>query len=58
MSKKKADALVLDAIKKSLTAEKGLIDFEELTVKIRLKDITKEEKIQEASRPLYLRRYE
>lgn len=58
MSKKKTDPLVLEAIKKGLTAEKGLLDLEELTVKINLRDITREEKIQEASRPLYLKRYE
>ena len=49
---------VFEEIEKSFEAERSYVDPEEPTVKISLKDMTQEEKIQEASKPLYLKRYE
>ncbi len=34
------------------------VDLDRLTIKISLKDITLQERVHEASKPLYLRRYE
>lgn len=49
---------VFEKIEKSFKAERSYADSEEPTVKISLKDMTQEEKIHEASKPLYLKRYE
>jgi len=49
---------VFKKIEESLEAEGSYADSEESTVKISLKDMTQEEKIQEAGKPLYLKRYE
>lgn len=58
MSGKKTSSQVLEEIKQNIKAGNGHIDLEQLTVKISLRDMTQEERMQEASRPLYLRRYE
>ncbi len=49
---------VFEKIEQNLEVEKDHVDLEKLPFKIRFKDITQEEKIQEASKPLYLKRYE
>jgi hypothetical protein len=55
---KKASSQVFEEIEQKFATEKSHRDLEKLTVKISLKDLTQEMKIQEASKPLYLRRYE
>lgn len=51
-------SLVLRKIMQSLKAEEEHIDLERLKTRGSFKVMTREEKIREASRPLYLRRYE
>lgn len=58
MSGKRMTSQVFEEIKGNPKAEKNHIDLEQLTAKMSLKDMTQEEKIQEASKPLYLKRYE
>jgi hypothetical protein len=55
---KKASNLAFKEIEKSFTAEKRHFDSEMLDAKMHLKVLTLEEKMHEASKPLYLRRYE
>jgi hypothetical protein len=55
---KKASNLAYKEIEKSFTADKRHFDSEMLDAEIDLKVLTPEEKIQEASKPLYLKRYE
>jgi hypothetical protein len=55
---KKASNLAYKEIEKSFTADKRHFDSELLDVKMHLKVLTPEEKIQEAGKPLYLKRYE
>jgi len=38
--------------------EENIVDLEKLAVKFSIRDITHQEKMQEASKPLYLKRYE
>ncbi|MFQ6068587.1 MAG: hypothetical protein ACE5KD_03490 [Candidatus Bathyarchaeia archaeon] len=58
MNVKKTAPQVFEEIEQNLVAEKEFIDLERITVKISLNDMTREEKIKEASKPLYLKRYE
>ena len=58
MHGKKACKLAFKEIEKSFTAEREHVDSEKLDAKMSFKVLTLEEKIQEASKPLYLRRYE
>lgn len=58
MCGKEACKLAFKEIEKNFTAEKGHKDSEKLDAKMSFKVLTLEEKIQEASKPLYLRRYE
>lgn len=58
MRGKKTGLQVFKEIEQKLQAEKSCTDFEKLTVKISLKDTTQEWRMQEASKPLYLKRYE
>jgi len=58
LCRKKSCELAFEEIERNLTAEKGDVDPEISDAKIRRKVLTLEEKIQEASKPLYLRRYE
>ena len=58
MHEKKACKLALEEIEKRFTTEKGHVDSEKLDAKMSLKVFTHEERIQEAGKPLYLRRYE
>jgi len=53
---KKSSSQLLEGIRNSFEAEKNSV-LEKL-VKISLRDISQEERIQEASKPLYLKRYE
>jgi len=55
---KKRGQLALKEIEENLKAEKEHVDWEKLEAKMSFKVMTREEKIQEASKPLYLRRYE
>jgi hypothetical protein len=56
LRRKKTPELLEDA-ENCLEAEKHDADLEKL-VKISLRESSQEERVQEASRPLYLRRYE
>ena len=58
MSGKKTSTQVFEEIEQNLRAKENRVELEKLTVKISIKDLTQEEKIQEASKPLYLKRYE
>lgn len=58
MRGKKTGLQVFKEIEQKLEAEKSCKDLEKLTVKISLKDTTHEWRMQEASKPLYLKRYE
>jgi hypothetical protein len=49
---------VFEGIDPIVEAEKSHTDLDKLPIKIRLEDMTLERKIQEASKPLYLKRYE
>jgi len=49
---------LIEKIKQEIETERNYMDAQEHTVKISLKDMTQEEKIQEAIKPLYLNRYE
>ncbi|MGB9134335.1 MAG: hypothetical protein WCC63_01940 [Candidatus Bathyarchaeia archaeon] len=57
MRRKKTSPQLFEDIENCLEAEKNTADLEKL-VKISLRDSSQEERIQEASKPLYLRRYE
>jgi len=54
---KKHSSHLLEEAESCLEAERATADLEKL-VKISLKDRSQEERILEASKPLYLRRYE
>lgn len=58
MRGKKTSSQVFEGIEPIVEAEKSHGDMDKLTIKISLKDMTLEQKIQEASKPLYLKRYE
>ena len=58
MCGKQTGQLALKEIKKNPKAEKEHVDWEKLEAKMSFKVMTREEKIQEASKPLYLKRYE
>lgn len=58
MKEKKTNSQLLEEIKRNITAKENNIALEKLQVKISIQDITLEERIQEASKPLYLKRYE
>ena len=58
MSGKTMSVQLIEKIKKEIKTERNYVDVQEQTVKISLKDMTQEEKIQEAIKPLYLKRYE
>ncbi|UCE95150.1 MAG: hypothetical protein JSV51_05275 [Candidatus Bathyarchaeota archaeon] len=57
MGENEASSQILERVQKDL-GEKNLADLEKFTIKISLKNLSREEKIQEASKPLYLKRYE
>lgn len=57
MGENEASSQILERVQKDL-GEKSLADLEKFTIKISLKNLSREEKIQEASKPLYLKRYE
>jgi hypothetical protein len=58
MKGKKANSQALEEIEAKLETKKHYLDIEHLSTKISIRDITFEEKIQEACKPLYLKRYE
>lgn len=58
MSGKKVRSSMVEEAKHYLEEQGELPDFEELVVKVCLRDATLEEKVEEASKPLYLKRYE
>ncbi|MCW3985352.1 MAG: hypothetical protein NWE91_02945 [Candidatus Bathyarchaeota archaeon] len=49
---------LIEKNEQNFKTERNYVDAQEHTVKISLKDMTQEEKIQEAIKPLYLNRYE
>lgn len=58
LSKKPMRSLAVEENERSLRVEEEHMVPMELVVKVSLKDITREEKIREAGKLLYLRRYE
>lgn len=58
MSGKKVGLRVLEEIPQTFKIDDVNWDSEKLARKINIKLMTQEEKIREASKPLYLRRYE
>ncbi len=58
MKKKKVKSQVLEEIEQHLETEKVVMGLEKLPVRISLRDMTLEERMQEASKPLYLKRSE
>jgi len=58
MRTKKVRSAMLEEAKKYLEMQDELPDFEELVVKICQRDLTLGEKVEAASKPLYLMRYE
>ncbi|MFP3984801.1 MAG: hypothetical protein ACLFU9_02370 [Candidatus Bathyarchaeia archaeon] len=58
MKEKKASLQIFKEIERNLGAKNSDVVLEKLVVKISLNDMTTEEKIREASKPLYLKRYE
>lgn len=57
MRTRKVCSQVFEEIKTDIETERSKA-LENIAVKISLKDINPEERIQEASKPLYLKRYE
>jgi hypothetical protein len=55
---KKTSSQVFKEIEPIIEAEKSHKDLDKLTINISLKHMTLEQKIQEAAKPLYLKRYE
>ena len=55
---KQTGQLALKEIEKNFKAEKEHVDWETLEARTSFKVMTRKEKIQEASKPLYLKRYE
>jgi len=49
---------LVEKIKQEIKTERNLVNAQKQIVKISLKDMTQEEKIREAIKPLYLNRYE
>ncbi len=58
LHEKKVCNLAFKKVEKDFMAEKGHVNSETLDNKLNVKALTLEEKMQEASKPLYLRRYE
>jgi hypothetical protein len=58
LRRRKTSQLAFKEIEKDLKAEKEHADWEKLEAKMIYKVMTQKEKIQEASKPLYLTRYE
>jgi len=58
LSRKQVSPLVLRKIGQNPEAKEKCMDFETLKAQRSFKIMTREEKIREASKPLYLRRYE
>lgn len=58
LSGKKTSSQVFEEIEQVLKVEENHISLEKLSAKISLQDITREERMQEASKPLFLKRYE
>ena len=58
MSGKQVGSVVLKEIKQEPKAEEICIDLERLETKENCRVMTREEKMHEASKPLYLMRYE
>jgi len=58
LSRKQTNSLAFKKIKQTPKIEREDIDLEKLEVKMSFKVMTREERIQEANKPLYLKRYE
>ena len=58
LAKKQMRSLAVEENERVLRVEEERMGPMELVVKVSLKDITREEKIREAGKLLYLRRYE
>jgi hypothetical protein len=58
VSRKKLQSPTLDRDNRYLGVTEETRDFEEFVVKEYLKELTLQEKVEEAKKPLYLKRYE
>ena len=58
MSKKKLHSSTFSKVKHYFGEKHDLPDFEDYVVKACLKDLTLQEKVEEARKPLFLKRYE
>ncbi len=58
MSRKKANLRTFEEIVQNVKVDELVWDSEKLPLKIRLQSMTQEERVREASKPLYLKRYE
>lgn len=58
MSRKKLHSSTLSKAKQYFGEVEDIPDFEEFVVKACLKDLTLHDKVEEARKPLYLKRYE
>jgi len=58
LRRKKTSSQLCEDVENCFEVEENSPDLERLVTKISLRDSSQEERIQEASKPLYLRRYE
>ena len=58
LSNSRIGARILEEAESCAKAQEGLTDFEELIAKMCLRGMTRKEKMTEARKPLYLKRYE
>jgi hypothetical protein len=58
LSRKKANLRTFEEIVQNVKADELVWNSEKLPLKIRLQSMTQEERVREASKPLYLKRYE
>lgn len=58
LSRKKLHSPTLSKVRRYFVEKEDIPDFEEFVVKTCLKDLTLLEKVEEARKPLYLKRYE
>ncbi|UCG36520.1 MAG: hypothetical protein JSV64_07950 [Candidatus Bathyarchaeota archaeon] len=58
MREKKTSTELLTKIQEEIEADTNLVDWTDIATKIRVKNMTQKERMQEARKPLYLKRYE
>jgi hypothetical protein len=58
LREKKTSTELLTKIQEEIEADTNLVDWTDIATKIRVKNMTQKERMQEARKPLYLKRYE